>query len=102
MSLAQTGEVGHPPIGSSIKPHTRREHHQESRLLPQSRRSQPFRSSSYGRGDAKEPTVPTRLAQSSRSSPSAGGPREATFDSPEEPQPRVRTKPSSLPPKTSD
>jgi len=85
-----------------IKAGTRRGDQPESMLLRQSRRSRRFRSNSYDCGDPKESTVPTRVAQSSRPSLSVGEPREAPFDSQEEPQPRVRTKQSSLPPKTSD
>src|SRR5208282_3198046 len=85
-----------------IEADTRRGDQRESMLLRQSRRSRRFRSNSYDCGDPKESTVPTRVAQSSRPSLSVGESREAPFDSQEEPQPRVRTKQSSLPPKTSD
>src|SRR5260370_40688113 len=71
-------------------------------LFRQSRRSRRFRSNSYGCGDPKGATVPTRVTQRARASWSAGERREGPCDSQEEPQPRVRTKQSSFPPKTSD
>jgi len=53
-------------------------------------------------GDPRESTVPTRLAQKSQASSSEEEAPEAAFDWQEEPQPRVRTEPSPLPPKTSE
>src|SRR5260370_11612253 len=81
---------------------TRRGDQRESTLLRRSRRSRRFRSNSYDYAGPKEATVPTRVAQRARASWSAGAWREAPCDSQEEPQPRVRTKQSSLPPKTFD
>src|SRR5258708_12209231 len=89
-------------VGNSLLRFTRRGDQRESMLFRQSRRFRRFRSNSYDCGDPKEATVPTRTAQRARASWSAGEWREASCDSQEEPQPRVRTKQSSLPPKTSE